>query len=82
MMPLVGEVVQLGRRSVVRTLRQPANIIAPVLFPIALLAVNSAGLAAATKIPGFPTHFYAAFADASRIECGFSSNASANAFRL
>jgi ABC-2 type transport system permease protein len=59
---LVGEVVQLGRRSVMRTLRQPANVIAPVLFPIALLAVNSGGLAAATKIPGFPTHFYAAFA--------------------
>jgi ABC-2 type transport system ATP-binding protein len=32
MMPLIGEVVQLGRRSVVRTLRQPANVIAPSSF--------------------------------------------------
>ena len=45
----------LARRSVVRTLRQPANIIAPVVFPLMLLAVNSAGLRAETHIPGFPT---------------------------
>jgi ABC-2 type transport system permease protein len=32
------------------------------VFPLALLAVNSGGLAATTRIPGFPTHFYASFA--------------------
>jgi ABC-2 type transport system permease protein len=56
------QVAHLGRRSVVRTLRQPANVIAPVLFPLALLAVNSAGLQGATHLPGFPTRYYAAFA--------------------
>jgi ABC-2 type transport system permease protein len=60
--PLIAQVAQLGRRSVVRTLRQPANVIAPVLFPLGLLAVKSGGLQAATRLPGFPTRFYAAFA--------------------
>jgi ABC-2 type transport system permease protein len=60
--PLATQVLQLGRRSVVRTLRQPANVVAPVIFPLGLLAVNSGGLEAATQLPGFPIHFYAAFA--------------------
>jgi ABC-2 type transport system permease protein len=51
----------LARRSVVRTIRQPANIIAPVVFPLMLLAVNSAGLRAETHLPGFPTHSIVAF---------------------
>jgi ABC-2 type transport system permease protein len=58
----VAQVLQLGRRSVVRTMRQPANVVAPVIFPLGLLAVNSGGLESATHLPGFPTHFYAAFA--------------------
>jgi ABC-2 type transport system permease protein len=37
-------------------------VVAPVIFPLGLLAVNSGGLEAATQLPGFPTHFYAAFA--------------------
>ena len=52
----------LGRRSVVRTLRQPANVVAPLLFPMLLLAVNSGGLEAETKLPGFPTDSFVAFA--------------------
>ncbi len=56
------QVAQLGRRSVLRTARQPANVVAPILFPLGLLAVNSGGLRAATHLPGFPTRFYAAFA--------------------
>jgi ABC-2 type transport system permease protein len=51
----------LARRSVVRTIRQPANIIAPVVFPLMLLAVNSAGLRAETHIPGFPGGSIVAF---------------------
>jgi ABC-2 type transport system permease protein len=56
------QVVQLGRRSVVRTLRQPANVVAPLLFPMLLLAVNSGGLKAETQLPGFPTTSFVAFA--------------------
>jgi ABC-2 type transport system permease protein len=52
----------LGRRSVVRTLRQPANVVAPLLFPMLLLAVNSGGLKAETNLPGFPTNSFVAFA--------------------
>jgi ABC-2 type transport system permease protein len=51
----------LARRSVVRTMRQPANIIAPIVFPLMLLAVNSAGLRAETYIPRFPTRSIVAF---------------------
>jgi len=56
------QVYVLARRSVVRTLRQPANVIAPLLFPMLLLAVNSGGLKSATKLPGFPTHSFVSFA--------------------
>ena len=49
------QVYLLGRRSVVRTLRQPANVIAPLIFPLMLLAVNAGGLKAETHLPGFPT---------------------------
>jgi ABC-2 type transport system permease protein len=52
----------LVRRSVVRTLRQPANIVFSFAFPLLLLAVNAGGLNAATKIPGFPTSSYLTFA--------------------
>jgi ABC-2 type transport system permease protein len=41
--------------------RQPANVVFPFVFPIALLAVTSAGLSAATKLPGFPTDSFLAF---------------------
>jgi len=52
----------LARRSVVRTVRQPANVVAPLLFPMLLLAVNSGGLKAETRLPGFPTNSFVAFA--------------------
>jgi ABC-2 type transport system permease protein len=57
----VDQVYLLGRRSVVRTLRQPANVIAPLLFPLMLLAVNAGGLRAETNLPGFPTRSIVAF---------------------
>jgi ABC-2 type transport system permease protein len=56
------QVYVLGRRSVVRTLRQPANVAAPLIFPMLLLAVNSGGLKAETNLPGFPTDSFVAFA--------------------
>jgi ABC-2 type transport system permease protein len=55
-------VVTLARRSVVRTVRQPANVVFPLVFPLLLLAVNAGGLDAATRLPGFPTDSYVAFA--------------------
>ncbi|WP_205697094.1 ABC transporter permease [Conexibacter sp. SYSU D00693] len=51
----------LARRSVMRTLRQPANIIPTIVFPMVLVAVNAEGLDAATKIPGFPADSYLDF---------------------
>jgi ABC-2 type transport system permease protein len=56
------QVGQLARRSVVRTARQPANVIFPLVFPLLLLSVNSTGLQSATQLPGFPTDSYFAFA--------------------
>ncbi len=62
MTELAAQVYHLARRSVVRQARQPANVVAPVLFPLGLLAVNSGGLQPATLIPGFPTDRFVAFA--------------------
>ena len=62
MTPFASQVFQLARRSVVRTARQPANVVGPLLFPLLLLAVNSAGLKAETRLPGFPTDSFVAFA--------------------
>lgn len=52
----------LGRRALVRTVRQPANVVFPLIFPMLLLAVNAGGLKAATQLPGFPTDSFLAFA--------------------
>jgi ABC-2 type transport system permease protein len=52
----------LVRRSVVRTLRQPANLVFSFVFPLMLLAVSAGGLNAATRIPGFPGNSYLTFA--------------------
>ena len=57
--PQVGAI---ARRSVVRTARQPASLIPPIIFPVALMTVNAAGLQASTELPGFPTDSFLAFA--------------------
>jgi len=62
MSTFLDQVFQLGRRSVVRTVRQPANVVGPLIFPMLLLAVNSGGLKAETHLPGFPTTSFVAFA--------------------
>ncbi|MDX6643653.1 MAG: type transport system permease protein [Solirubrobacteraceae bacterium] len=59
---LLTQVGQLARRSVLRTLRQPAQIVPALIFPLFLLAVNSSGLKRATDLPGFPTTSYLTFA--------------------
>ena len=62
MSAFADQVYVLGRRSVVRTVRQPANIVGPLVFPMLLLAVNSGGLKSETQLPGFPTNSFFAFA--------------------
>src|ERR671915_594463 len=59
---VASQVGHLAARTIVRTLRQPANVIGSLAFPIALLAVNSGGLEAATNLRGFPTDSFVAFA--------------------
>jgi ABC-2 type transport system permease protein len=56
------QVGTLARRSVVRTARQPAQIVPSLVFPLFLLAINAGGLDAATDLPGFPTDSYLTFA--------------------
>lgn len=56
------QVAQLARRSALRTLRQPAQVVPTVAFPLLLLAINAAGLDAATMLPGFPSESYVDFA--------------------
>jgi ABC-2 type transport system permease protein len=53
---------ELARRSIMRTVRQPAAIVPATLFPLILLAINSVGLKSATSLPGFPTDSYLTFA--------------------
>ena len=59
---LAIQVGQLARRSILRTMRQPAQIVPALVFPMFLLAVNSGGLKEATNLPGFPTDSYLTFA--------------------
>jgi len=59
---LLSQTFEMARRSVLQTLRQPAMVIPPVLFPLILMGINVGGLDAATDIPGFPTDSYLDFA--------------------
>jgi ABC-2 type transport system permease protein len=57
----VEQTLAVGRRAVVRTLRQRALMIFPMVFPLILFAINGSALSPATRIPGFPTHNYRDF---------------------
>jgi ABC-2 type transport system permease protein len=57
--PQVGAI---ARRSILRTARQPASVIPPLIFPVALMTVNAAGLQSSTELAGFPTDSFLAFA--------------------
>ncbi len=59
---LPAQVGLLAGRAVRRILRNPAQLVFPILFPLILLAVNTSGLDAATQLPGFPTASYLDFA--------------------
>jgi ABC-2 type transport system permease protein len=73
---LALQVGVVARRSVVRTLRQPAMVIPALLFPLLLLSINSSGLDSATELPGFPSDSYFEFALAIAFVQGalFSAN--------
>jgi ABC-2 type transport system permease protein len=60
--PLPSQVGLLAGRAITRILRNPAQMVFPVVFPLILLAVNASGLDAATQLPGFPTASYLDFA--------------------
>jgi ABC-2 type transport system permease protein len=61
-MSAAPQVAAIARRSVLRTARQPASVIPPLIFPVALMAVNAAGLQSSTELAGFPTDSFLAFA--------------------
>jgi ABC-2 type transport system permease protein len=52
----------MARRSILQTLRQPAMVIPPIVFPLVLMSINVGGLDAATHLPGFPADTYLDFA--------------------
>jgi ABC-2 type transport system permease protein len=60
-MRTLSQVLEIAWRSIIRTMRQPAQIIPNVTFPLLLLAINSNGLRAATHLPGFPTNSFLDF---------------------
>jgi ABC-2 type transport system permease protein len=55
------QALALMRRSIVRTARQRALIIFPMVFPLILFAINGSALSPATKIHGFPMSNYRDF---------------------
>jgi ABC-2 type transport system permease protein len=73
---VILQVGMLARRSVVRTLRQPAMVVPSLVFPLLLLSINSSGLESTTRLPGFPTDSYFDFALAIAFVQGalFSAN--------
>ena len=51
---LLQQAAEIARRSILQTIRQPAMVIPPILFPLILMGINVGGLDQATNIPGFP----------------------------
>ena len=58
---LLEQTLAVARRAVVRTSRQRALLIFPMIFPLILFANNGSALSPATRIPRFPTHNYRDF---------------------
>ena len=56
------QILEMARRSILQTLRQPALIVPPIVFPLIMMAINTGGLHAATNLPGFPADTYLDFA--------------------
>jgi ABC-2 type transport system permease protein len=62
MTAVAGQVGAIAARSMTRTVRQPAVVVPPIIFPLVLMAVNAAGLKPSTELPGFPSDSFLAFA--------------------
>ena len=45
-----AQIYEMARRSVIQTLRQPALIIPPIVFPLIMMAINTRGLNAARDL--------------------------------
>lgn len=58
---LVQQTLAVARRAVVRTVRQRALLVFPMVFPLILFAINGSSLSTATRIPRFPTSNYRDF---------------------
>ncbi|MBV8577884.1 MAG: ABC transporter permease [Acetobacteraceae bacterium] len=58
---LVEQTLAVAKRAVVRTMRQRALLIFPMIFPLILFAINGSALSPATRIPDFPTRHYRDF---------------------
>jgi ABC-2 type transport system permease protein len=58
---LVEQTLAVATRAIVRTSRQRALMIFPMIFPLILFAINGSALTAATRIRGFPTSNYRDF---------------------
>jgi ABC-2 type transport system permease protein len=58
---LAEQILAVAHRAVVRTVRQRALMIFPMIFPLILFAINGSALSPATRIPGFPTDNYRDF---------------------
>jgi ABC-2 type transport system permease protein len=60
-MNTLRQVISLGRRSLLRTVRQPAAVVPAVLFPLLFLALLDGVIGPAENIPGFPASDYLDF---------------------
>lgn len=62
MTAVLTQIGPLARRSVARTLRQPAEYVPAIAFPLVLLALLTGGLHASERVAGFPAAHYLDFA--------------------
>lgn len=58
---MTGQLAQLARRSVLGIVRQPAEFVPALAFPLIFLALMNAGVGSAARLPGFPSESYLAF---------------------
>lgn len=61
----LSQVMVVGRRSFLRTIRQPAVFVPSTVAPLVLLAVFNVGIRHAAELPGFPARSYLDFIIAS-----------------
>ena len=58
---VLEQTLAVARRAALRTMRQRALLIFPMVFPLILFLINGSALSAATQIPHFPAHNYRDF---------------------